>query len=119
VFSEGKSFSIFPLRVFYVSATVQQKSSAVNSAIQFGAGAGSKNFKRAVDRNRIKRLLREAWRLQKLTLMQTLSSKNIQLSVFVIYAGKTVPNYPEVFDAITEVLKKLQSIIHENSAAPA
>lgn len=117
MFSEGKSFSVFPLRVFYLLAKEPIRFKTVQETIQFGAGASSKNFKRAVDRNRIKRLLREAWRLQKLSLVQSAFSKNIHLSVFVIYTGRVVPAYPEIYPAIATVLKKLQLIIHENSAS--
>ena len=78
-----------------------------NSRLQFGVGASSRFFKRAVDRNRIKRLGREAWRLQKQELLQLVEEQNKQLDVFFIYTGKELPVYEEVFTAINTAIQKL------------
>jgi ribonuclease P protein component len=62
LFAQGKSFSIFPFRVVWKHAGTAQPS------LQAGFTAGSKHFKKAVERNRIRRLMREAYRLQKAEL---------------------------------------------------
>ena len=59
LFLQGKSFSVYPLRVTY------RFISSDTPGVQVGVTAGKKYFKRAVDRNRMKRLMREAYRLQK------------------------------------------------------
>ena len=66
-----------------------------------------KNFKRAVDRNRVKRLTREAYRLQKKQLQEATIEKKLQLNIFFIYTGKELPNYALVREKIEVVLKKL------------
>lgn len=71
----------------------------------------NKNFKRAVDRNRIKRLAREAWRVQKSILEESL--KNKTLSVFLIYTQKELPDYKTIYDKTGLILKKLVKIINE------
>ena len=73
---------------------------------------GTRQFKKAVDRNRIKRLMREAYRLQKNELKELLIGKQKSLALFVIYTGKTIPDYPFVFEKMGKVLQKLSEEIH-------
>jgi ribonuclease P protein component len=75
--------------------------------LQAGFGASTRNFKKAVDRNRIKRLSREAYRLQKQTLYDHLVEKNRCLAVFFIYTGKELPDYGTVTEKIGVALQKL------------
>ncbi|MCY7293706.1 MAG: ribonuclease P protein component [Ferruginibacter sp.] len=104
LFSEGKKFTIAPFRVHYSFSKVEKTS------LQFGAGVSKRNFKKAVDRNRIKRLMREAYRLQKIILRKKLEEKNIGLNIFFIYTGKELPVYKEVYEKTGKVLDKLCEI---------
>lgn len=106
LFKSGKSFTTFPFRVYYLL----QPSPFF---LQFGAGVSNKNFKKAVDRNRIKRLTREAWRLQKNSLEESLKTNNKTLSVFLIYTQKELPDYKTIYDKTGLILKKLTKIINE------
>jgi ribonuclease P protein component len=105
LFSEGKSFMVSPFRVSYL---FDQKAS---SPLQFGTGVSTKHFKKAVDRNRIKRLAREAWRLQKTGLQEKLKEQNRQLSVFIIYTSKELPKYKEVSEKMNKIIDKLSAMI--------
>ncbi|MGL6068631.1 MAG: ribonuclease P protein component, partial [Sediminibacterium sp.] len=60
LFASGKSFTVFPIKVFYRTTTRSQETISK----QAGFGVSSRNFKKATDRNRIKRLLRETYRTQ-------------------------------------------------------
>ena len=113
LFAEGRSFVVNPFRVYYV---INGERLMVNksSLLQFGIGVGSKNFKKAVDRNRIKRLTREAWRLQKNELKERLKRINIELNVFFIYTGKALPDFETVKDKVAVALKKLADKTDEN-----
>ena len=104
LFSEGKKFTIAPLRFHY------SFSKAEKASMQFGAGVSKRNFKKAVDRNRIKRLMREAYRLQKIILREKLEEKNIGLNIFFIYTGKELPAYKEVYEKTGKGLDKLCEI---------
>ncbi len=104
LFKNGKSFVHFPYRIYLQTSNETEKT----SVLQFGVGVSSKLFKKAVDRNRIKRLTREAWRLQKNELSDQVRQKNIRLNVFFIFTGKELPEYKLVFDKIGSGIKKIK-----------
>ena len=83
--------------------------------MQAGIGVSSRNFKKAVDRNRIKRLMREAWRLQKNKLEESLQHKNKTMSVFILYSGKELPEYSVVFEKFTTIINRLIKITDANT----
>lgn len=108
LFNGGKSFSSGSIRVHYLFIESVEK----GPVLQFGAGASARNFKKSVDRNKIKRRLREAWRLQKLPLTELLLQQNHKLAVFFIYSGKELPEYQILFDSATRAIGRLEKIIN-------
>ena len=113
LFAEGKTFPLSPFRVHYL---VSPLNTGTVSHLQFGAGVSGKNFKRAVDRNRIKRLTREAYRLQKNQLQGILRQKNFQLNLFFIYTAKELPQFNNVKEKVNVILNKVIKIIDENNS---
>ena len=108
LFSNGQRFVSSPFRIFYSFQTNKQP--AITNLLQAGFGASSRNFKTAVERNRIKRLTKEAYRLQKNAVQDKLKEQNRSLYVFFIYTGKKLPVYSEIYNSITIVLAKLLDI---------
>ena len=106
LFNEGKSFVVTPFRIFYL-VNGQWAMGNKQYILQFGVSVSGKNFKKAVDRNRIKRLIKEAWRLQKNEMKEKLQADNKQLNVFFIYTGKEIPEYKFVFDKVKTSIEKL------------
>jgi len=90
LFSEGKSISAYPLRLVYLKNS---------DTLKVGVSTSKRNFKKAVHRIRIKRLLREAYRLNK----QQLIDKNItDYSIMILYMNKEMPT----FDTVDKLTKK-------------
>ena len=103
LFNSGQRFVISPFRIFYSF----QKLSPGDQTLQAGFSASSRIFKTAVDRNRIKRLTKEAWRLQKNDLQVKLNEKQQKLNVFLICTGKELPAYTTISAAMKLILLKL------------
>jgi ribonuclease P protein component len=113
LFSEGKNFPLSPFRIYYL---VTPPSTNSSSTLQFGVGVSGKNFKSAVDRNRVKRLTREAYRLQKKQLQEATMQKKLQLNIFFIYTGKELPSFSIVREKVNVILIKLTKIVNENNS---
>ena len=106
LFNSGKQFSVFPFRVFWSEVTKE-------NFLQAAFGVSSRNFKKATDRNRIKRMTKEAYRLQKNPVFNQLQEKNKQLSLFILYTGNEIPHYSVLSEKMTSIMKKLIKIVDE------
>ncbi len=111
LFNEGKKINLSPYLIYFITSPIT--SDLTKFRIQFGVGVATRNFKKAVDRNRIKRVTKEAYRLQKIPLQEKLQTKNIQLNLFFIYTARELPVYNEVYKKVEVLLKKIETIIDE------
>ncbi len=107
LFGKGKSFTNFPFRICWQLVDDEV-------GIKVGFTASSRNFKNATDRNRIKRIMREAYRLQKNELQAQMQLQNKGMHLFFIFTGKEITAYELVFEKMTSVLKKLLKTTSEN-----
>ena len=106
MFTKGKSFSNFPFRILWMNVDNED-------GLKAGFSASTKNFKKATDRNKIKRLMREAYRLQKNDLDVQLSLNKKAINIFFIYTGKEVPTYDLVVEKMGDVLKRIIKLTDE------
>jgi len=88
LYIEGNSVKAFPLRMVYL-----QTKHTSEFPVQVGVSVPKRNFKRAVDRNRIKRLMREAYRKQKHGVYDEL---DIPYIFMISYLGKTAQKYVQI-----------------------
>ncbi|MGE0635276.1 MAG: ribonuclease P protein component [Bacteroidia bacterium] len=102
VAKEGKSFLVHPFKVIAMETTLTTAFPA-----QVMMTAPKKRFSRAVDRNRIKRLMREAYRKNKHTLYAALNEQNKKLAIMLIYVGAGLPEYKTAEDKIILILQRL------------
>jgi ribonuclease P protein component len=110
LFSKGKSITVFPIKVLYDFAEGPE------IPLQAGVTVSSRTFKTAVQRNRVKRVMREAYRLQKIPVQQLLAERQQQgLILFFIYIGKELPVFAEVHEKMRVVLQKVTDNILKQS----
>ncbi|MEQ6125070.1 ribonuclease P protein component [Pseudotenacibaculum sp. MALMAid0570] len=96
LFDEGRSIKKFPIRLVYLKTEHTS-----DFKVQAGFSVPKRNFKKAVHRNRIKRLLKEAYRLTKKEVYDELNQSYILMFTFI---GKKEPSYKEVEQKIREIL---------------
>lgn len=102
LFKEGNAFNCKPFRVVFIESNNEDLGS-----VAIAISVPKKNFKRAVKRNLIKRRIREAYRLNKSALIQSLNNQNKKISLLIIYTGREIPDYQLVESKIIVTLQRL------------
>jgi len=95
LFEEGKIVTKYPVKLLWLPSGKQDT--------RAGFAVAKRNFKSAVTRNKIKRLMREAYRLQK----QEIPVHDKTLTLLFLYIGKDVASFKTIDKAVLGVLKKL------------
>lgn len=98
LFKAGKSISTFPLRLVYLQINHEG-----NSLLQAGVSVAKRNFKLSVDRNLLKRRMREAYRLKKQAIYPMLNQKYI---LMFIYIDKEISPSKAIHVAMEQLLQK-------------
>ena len=114
LFAEGKSFLVFPIKVTYLPIT-----EPCDFPIKIGVSASSRMFKKAVDRNRIKRVLKEQYRLNKAPLHNFIINHQQKVAIFFIYIHKTLPEKDLIEKKMPIIINKLITALHETVATIA
>lgn len=102
LFKQGKVVRNHPLTLRYT--TIEN---TLPAPFQIGISVPKRIFKHAVDRNRVKRLIREAVRKNKHMVEKNISQHNHHLLFFVVFTGQELPDYKLIEKSVTHLFGKL------------
>ena len=102
LFEKGSGFYIAPFKVVWIETTIENEFPA-----RILITVSHRNFKKAVDRNRIKRIIREAYRKNKSILYERLNGSAKKIAFMLIYTREIIIPYKEVEDKIILILQRL------------
>ncbi|MCX2679040.1 ribonuclease P protein component [Galbibacter sp. EGI 63066] len=103
LFTEGSVVSKYPLRLVYLKTEDEEVK------IKAGVSVSKRNFKKAVDRNRIKRLMREAYRLNKHLFFTAAGSSSY--AMMFLYTGKEMPAFEKLMRQIQKLHQKFEEAV--------
>ena len=99
----NNSFFSHPIKLIWL----QRETLPDDALVQAAFTVPKRLFKKAVDRNRIRRIMREAYRLNKHHLYEHCTSKNIKLALLFVYVAKDSPNFNYVQEKLLLLLQRL------------
>ena len=102
MFSSGRSFVVNPIRLVW-----KEEGNPDNEAIKSIIVVPKKKLKLAVNRNSVKRRMKEAFRLHKSELELSLRNKNKQLNIALIYQKEEIITYKAIEEKIKLILDRL------------
>jgi ribonuclease P protein component len=114
MFKEGQSFGQYPLRLVWISLPENSR----GDQVQFALSVPKKKFPHAVDRNRLRRQMREAYRLQKHRLFAALEGQNVAYGLMVIYVAAEQLSYAEIENNMSQGLRRLAKKWKERGTEP-
>ena len=104
LFENGKHINTYPIKLVWLTYANKEKKKFPAKVV---LSVSKKKFKKAVDRNRIKRLLKEAYRINKKELISALNEKELELHFFLVYLNNKLPEYHSLEDKIKIALERL------------
>jgi len=114
LFEEGQSFIAYPIRVVF-SKSERKISAEKEGVISILICVPKKKFKRAVKRNRVKRLIKEAYRLNKKTLYEKVSLQSDSYSIAFLYLSDEIKTYKDIESSMQKALNILLEKIQSSS----
>lgn len=107
---KGRNINQSEIRLAWLPVTL-----SIQTPLQTAFSVSKRNFKNAVDRNRIKRRMREAYRRNKSTFFSLLVNQQTQFALLFVYTSKEIISYSEIEVKILNLLSKLVEDIQKNN----
>lgn len=108
LFDRGAGVSVYPFRVIYLFRRDESRPVTVRILVS----VSKKRFHHAFKRNRVKRLMREAWRKNKAPLYEICQRDNISADVALVYTATVIHSYEEMMrktrKAVQEIVTKYE-----------
>ena len=108
LFDQGTGVSVYPYRVIYLFRRDESRQPTVRLLVS----VSKKRFHHAFKRNRVKRLIREAWRKNKAPLREICQKDNISVDVALVYTATVIHSYEEMLEktrkAVLEIAKRYE-----------
>ena len=98
LFAEGVGVTNYPIKLVYLKTSHED-----DSKCKVGVTVSKRNFKSAVKRNRIKRLMRESYRLNKHLIFNNIEGN---FAFMFLYLGKEMPSQSKITDAMIPLMRK-------------
>ncbi len=115
LFSCGKSFLVHPFKVNW-----QIRAEKGKYPTRLLISVSKRNFRKAVERNHLKRICREAYRKNKYLLYEFLEQNNLQCDLSLVYIGKKSDDYSQIEKKIIILINRLISELelhkHQNKS---
>lgn len=102
LFAAGQSFSAYPLRLVWMPTEEE----AGKYPVRFALTVAKKKFPRAAHRNRIRRQIREAWRLNKHSLYEQLPKQENKLAFMVIYSAQEELPHRQIQKGMRKLIRR-------------
>ncbi len=102
IFTLNKNVRLYPFKIVWLVEPVLN-----HFTPKIGVSVSKRNYKKAVQRNFIKRRMREVFRLNKQILYSNLNEHNIHLACMIIYTGKEILSYDEMERKIKKLFIRL------------
>jgi ribonuclease P protein component len=102
LFNSGNIVTLSPFRIIWKKCELKSK-----YPVQIAISVPKKNFRKAVQRSRIKRRIREAYRKNKHTIYEIFEKKHLQIAAMLIYMASEELPYAEIEQKISLTLQLL------------
>jgi ribonuclease P protein component len=108
LFDHGVKLRQHPLTLIYL---LEEGKAADGASMKMGVAVGAKHFKKAVQRNLLKRRIKEAYRIQNADLKESILPTSFNMSLFFIYADHVVSDYALISSSVKKLLDKCKEIV--------